>query len=161
MGDRLAQTFTRERSYFPRHVDHGETVAPVGLEVKLQDRIAQIVLERCAYRRFGVEDQDALVVFAHTKLSGRADHALGLNSPQDYRLEFYALRCIAVCVVEHGAEQRHRHPIAHGDVHSAGHERGPLCLPVVNGDELQAIGIWMRLEVHDPADIGILPEVTD
>ena len=161
MGDRLAQTFTRERSYFPRHVDHGETVAAVGLKVKLQDRIAQIVLERCAYRRFGVEDQDAFVVFAHTKFSGRADHALGLDAPQDYRLEFYALRCIAVCVVEHGAEQRHRHPIAHGDVHGAGHERGPLCLPVVNGDELQAIGIWMRLEVFDPADIGVLPEVTD
>ncbi len=140
--------------HLPREADDGQGVAPVGLDVDVQDHVADERLERDAEGRAGGQDEDAVGVGREAQLVAGAEHALALHSGQPGGLD-------VPVPGQHGADERHGYPLTDRDVGRAAHDRQRwLCrrrrVTVVSDRrlELGCLSDGQQLADHDPGPAG-------
>ena len=74
IGRRQSERRAGQRGHLAGKPDHRQRVAPVRLDVDVEDRVAEQLGQRTSERRVGRQDQDAVGVRGQAELVARAEH---------------------------------------------------------------------------------------
>ena len=134
----------RDGGGFAGDADHVHHVGAVRPRVHVEHHVAEVVGERAADGRVGGQFEDALVRLGEPELALGQHHPGRLDAADRRGLE---RRSLAVARVDElGAFARERDALPGGDVRRAAHDGPRLARAVLDGRELEAVGVRVRLD---------------
>ena len=141
-------------AHLARNAEVREQVGTIGQHVEHDPRIADRyrTQERCSRRNVHVELQDAVVIFAESELTRRAEHPVG-RLPAD--LSLFDLEPAG----EHAPGGREWVQLSRGDIRRAAYDVEQLAGAHVHCRDVQVIGVGMRrrgddARHHDRREVG-------
>ena len=150
VGLREAHGGAGDRRDLAGDADEAQDVAPIGLDVDVEDGVAVQVDEGQAERRIRGQDEDAVAVAGQAQFVARTEHAVGhhahLLGPLDAPIAW-----------QDGAGQGHGDALAGGDVRRATHDLQRLTAPDGHPGERQAVRARVAFHAQQLADDDVLP----
>src|SRR5438034_6003971 len=157
----LTETCAEEGRDLARDADDPEAIGAIRLELEREDCLTEDLAEQSAHGKIRVEDVDPLVLVAEAELLLREDHALALDPP--HRLAAQDRALAGVAVDDRRAFVGVRNDRALSEVRRTRHDRFLCAHAVVDGRELQLVGIRVLRELLDArrSDLVVPPRTLD